>query len=522
MAGALRLILGDQLMRSLASLKDLDAKNDHILMVEVAEEANYVKHHKQKLVMVFSAMRHFAEGLKKDGLPIHYVSLEDPANSGSFSGEVERAIARFKPSRIIVTEPGEWRVRHMMDAWSTAYGVPVEIRDDDRFFAKREDFADWAEGRKELRMEFFYRVMRKKSGLLMQGDQPEGGRWNFDAENRKALSAKERLPNRKRYAPDHITEEVMAMVSRRFADHPGRLESFGWPVTRDDACDALDHFIDTCLPRFGDVQDAMKSGEPFLFHALLAPALNCGLLVAHEVCTAAERAYHEGHAPLNAVEGFIRQILGWREYVRGFYWLKMPDYAQSNALSADRPLPDFYWTGDTDMNCLKQCVNDTMDNAYAHHIQRLMVLGNFALLAGIRPSELEAWFLAVYADAYEWVELPNVHGMALYADGGMLASKPYAASGSYVNRMSDYCKTCRYDPKTTQFEIMCPMTYLYWSFLYRNTSVLYLNNRLLIPYRALDSMAEERRSGLLAATDRFLAALESGGDKKGSVARKPA
>ena len=507
MAGALRLVLGDQLTRGVSSLKDIDPKQDHVLMVEVHDETTYVKHHKQKIVLLLSAMRHFAEELRQEGLNVTYVKLEDKGNTGSFTGELHRAIKKLKPSKLIVTEPGEYRVLAMMESWQDEFNLPVEIRDDDRFFATREDFAAWAHGRKELRMEFFYRVMRKKSGLLMQGDQPEGGRWNFDAENRKALSAKERLPERKRFAPDNITEDVMAMVSRRFADYPGRLDSFGWPVTRAEACDALDHFIAFCLPRFGDVQDAMKEGAPFLFHALLAPALNCGLLVAREVCSAAERAYHEGHAPLNAVEGFIRQILGWREYVRGFYWLKMPEYAQSNALSADRPLPEFYWTGDTDMNCLKQCVKDTMDNAYAHHIQRLMVLGNFALLAGIRPSELEAWFLAVYADAYEWVELPNVHGMALYADGGLLASKPYAASGSYVSRMSDYCKTCRYDPKTTQFENMCPMTYLYWSFLYRNTSVLYLNNRLLIPYRALDSMAEERRSGLLAAADRFLAAL---------------
>ena len=507
MAGALRLVLGDQLSRGLSSLKDIDPKKDHVLMVEVHDETTYVKHHKQKIVLILAAMRHFADELKQEGLPVTYVKLDDKGNTGSFTGEIARAIKALKPENIIVTEPGEYRVRAMMDEWQTQFKLPIEIRDDDRFFATPTEFKLWAAPRKELRMEFFYREMRKKSGLLMQGKEPEGGQWNYDSENRKALSSKEKIPDRLRFTPDAVTKKVIDLVARRFADHPGQLESFGWPVTRKQALNALDHFINDCLPRFGDVQDAMKGGEPFLFHALLAPALNCGLLLPLEICRAAERAYHQGHAPLNAVEGFIRQILGWREYVRGLYWHVMPDYAQSNALEAMRPLPAFYWTGDTEMNCLRQCVNDTMDNAYAHHIQRLMVLGNFALLAGIRPREVEDWFLAVYADAYEWVELPNVHGMALYADGGLLASKPYAASGAYIDRMSDYCASCRFSPKAKEPEHLCPFTPLYWAFLDRNRKRLSRNPRLFMPYRSLDSMAEGLRARHLAAAEAILSAL---------------
>ena len=507
MSGALRLILGDQLTRDLSSLKDIDPKHDHVLMVEVHDETTYVKHHKQKIVLILSAMRHFADELMKEGFSITYVGLEDKENTGSFTGELHRAIKKLKPTRIIVTEPGEYRVRAMMETWQDHFKLPVEIRNDDRFFATPAEFSDWASSRKEWRMEFFYREMRKKTGLLMQGKEPEGGQWNYDSENRKALSTKEKIPERLRFAPDDITQEVIALVERRFTDHPGALDTFGWPVTRKASLKALDHFVTACLPRFGDVQDAMKEGAPFLFHALLAPALNCGLLLPLEICRAAERAYHQGHAPLNAVEGFIRQILGWREYVRGLYWHVMPDYAETNALEATRSLPDFYWTGDTEMNCLKQCVKDTMENAYAHHIQRLMVLGNFALLAGIRPSEVEEWFLAVYADAYEWVELPNVHGMALYADGGRLASKPYVASGAYIDRMSDYCTSCRFSPKAKEPERLCPFTPLYWAFLDRNRRRLSNNPRLFMPYRSLDSMAEDTRKRHLAAAESFLSSL---------------
>jgi deoxyribodipyrimidine photolyase-related protein len=278
-------------------------------------------------------------------------------------------------------------------------------------------------------------------------------------------------------------------------------------VTRADALLALDHFIADCLPRFGDYQDAMRTSEPFLYHAILSPYLNVGLLTARELCDAAQDAWREGRAPLNAVEGFIRQVIGWREYVRGIYWTRMPDYAASNALEATRPLPAFYWTGETDMNCLHQCVADTRAYAYAHHIQRLMVTGNFALLAGLDPQAVEDWYLVVYADAYEWVELPNVHGMVLWADRGLLASKPYAASGAYIDRMSDYCAGCRYDVTAKTGATACPFNYLYWDFLIRNETRLAGNPRLAMPYRTLAKMTPERRATITGNAKTFLDAL---------------
>ncbi|PPD14620.1 MAG: cryptochrome/photolyase family protein [Methylobacterium sp.] len=500
----LRLVLGDQLTRSLSSLADCDPARDVVLMVEVAAEATYVRHHKQKIALVFSAMRHFAESLRGEGITVDYVTLDDPANAGSFEGELRRAIQRHKPDAIVVTEPGEWRVWQMMLEWRESLAVPVEIRADDRFVATRDEFAAWAKGRKTYRMEFFYREMRRKTGLLMEGDAPVGGQWNFDAENRKSLPAGYRPPRRLRFAPDAITREVLALVERRFPDHFGDLEPFGWPVTRREALEALDHFIAVALEGFGDFQDAMKKGEDFLHHALISPALNIGLLTPMEICRAAERAYLEGRAPLNAVEGFIRQVIGWREFVRGLYWNEMPDYAETNALAANRALPDFYWTGETDLACLKECITATKRNAYAHHIQRLMVTGNFALLAGIAPREIEEWYLLVYADAFEWVELPNVHGMVMFADGGLLASKPYAASGAYINRMSDYCDGCRYDPDVKSGPKACPFNPLYWNFLIENEKTLAGNPRMAMPYRNLARFSPERRAEIRREATAFL------------------
>lgn len=501
---SLRLVLGDQLTRGLSALDGIDPARDIVFMAEVAQETAYVPHHKQKIVLILSAMRHFAEELTRKGLQVHYVRLDDPANTGSFSGELARAITLHQPQAIVATEPGEWRVAEMMRDWSAQFGLPVEIRDDDRFFCSRDRFARWAEGRKSYRMEFFYREMRRETGLLMQGDTPEGGEWNFDKENRKPLPARHAPPPRKRFEPDATTREVIALVARHCAGHFGDLEPFGWAVTRADALEALNHFITACLPLYGDYQDAMKTGEPFLYHAILSPYLNCGLLTAREVCAMAESAFHEGRAPLNAVEGFIRQIVGWREYVRGLYWRHMPDYGRTNALEAHRPLPDFFWTGDTRMNCVAQVVSDTRKHAYAHHIQRLMITGNFALLAGLEPRAVEEWYLAVYIDAFDWVELPNTHGMVLFADGGMLASKPYAASGAYINRMSDYCSGCAYDVREKSGSAACPFNLLYWHFLIENQGPLSANPRMAMPYRTLGKMTDERRAQITREALAFL------------------
>lgn len=501
----LRLVLGDHLTRGISSLRDIDVDRDVVLMVEVAQEATYVRHHRQKLVLILSAMRHFARELAVEGIAVDYVHLEDVGNTGSFVGELDRACARHRPERVVASEPGEWRVRKALEDWRGPNGLRIDIADDERFFAGRERFARWARGRKSYRMEYFYRELRRETGILMAGATPVGGQWNFDADNRRAWPADEPVPQRLRFEPDLITREVMALVERRFGDHFGDVDGFGWPVTRSDALAALDHFVATSLARFGDYQDAMKHGAPWLCHALIAPALNLGLLLPREVCARAEAAYQEGRAPLNAVEGFVRQILGWREYVRGIYWHRMPQYAQSNALDAHRPLPEFYWTGHTRMRCVSEVVGQTRRHAYAHHIQRLMITGNFALLAGVRPEEIEAWYLAVYADAFEWVELPNTHGMAMYADGGLLASKPYAASGAYIARMSDYCKGCAYDVKQKSGPRACPFNYLYWAFLVRNESRLAGNPRMAMPYRTLAGWSDEAKQALVENAANFLA-----------------
>ena len=501
---ALRLVLGDQLSHDLTALEGLDAASDVVLMMEVADETTYVPHHKQKIVLVLSAMRHFAAELAARGVTVDYVRLDAPDNTGSFTTELTRALERLQPDRIVLTEPSEWRVKEMVQHWPDLFNVPVEVRDDTRFFASRTRFAAWAKGRRGWRMEHFYREMRREHGILMDGDQPAGGEWNFDQENRKRLPANVRPPSRLRFPRSAITLEVIALTERRFPDNFGSLDAFGWPVTRADALRALEHFIGDELPLFGDYQDAMKAGAPFLFHSLLSPSLNLGLLTPREVCAAAEAAWRSGAAPLNAVEGFIRQILGWREYVRGVYWELMPDYAEENALEATRPLPDFYWTGKTDLRCIREAVRDTEAHAYSHHIQRLMVTGNFALLAGVAPREIERWYLAVYADAFEWVEMPNTLGMAVFADGGKMASKPYAASGAYIDRMSDFCGACAYDVKQKSGPKACPFNYLYWAFLIRNQDRLSGNPRLAMPYRTLAGWSEERRAAITAEAEAFL------------------
>ena len=496
-------VLGDQLTRDLSSLDGLSI-DDVVLLVEVAEETTYVRHHKQKIALVLSAMRHFAGELRDKGMTVDYITLDDPGNTGAFGTELVRAVLRHRPDRIVVTEPGEWRVRRMMDEWPSLTGLPVDIRDDDRFFCSRAAFRGWAGDRRRYRMEFFYREMRRRTGLLMDGDEPVGGRWNFDADNRKPLPKGMNTPRRPVFERDAITDAVLDLVATRFEGHFGDLDAFGWAVTRSDALRALGWFITEALPRFGDFQDAMSQKDPHLFHALLSPYLNLGLLVPREVCIAAEQAHRRGDAPLNAVEGFVRQILGWREYVRGVYWLEMPGYAETNALAAMRPLPWFYWSGETAMKCMSCAIDDTRRHAYAHHIQRLMVTGNFALLAGIRPAEIEEWYLIVYADAYDWVELPNVHGMVAFADGGMLASKPYAASGAYINRMSDYCGRCAYSPTIKTGEGACPFNLLYWDFLIRNRASLERLPRMTMPYRTLDRMTPAHRQTIQSEANAFL------------------
>ncbi|HAH10975.1 MAG TPA: cryptochrome/photolyase family protein, partial [Alphaproteobacteria bacterium] len=443
-AQTLRIVLGDQLTIGLPLLAQGDPARDVVLMAEVADETAYVPHHKKKIIFILSAMRAFARALEEAGWQVEYVKLDDPGNTGSFTGEVRRAIARHRPKRIVTMEASEHRVLAMQRGWEAQTSVPVTILPDPRFLCTKEAFARWAEGRKSLRMEYFYREMRRKTGLLMEGGDPAGGQWNFDAENRKGPPGALMMPTPYRAEPDAQTRAVIAMVKARFAANFGDAEPFWFPVTQGGAQEAAAHFLREALPQFGDYQDAMVRAHKFLFHSVLSPLINVGLLDPLALCRAAEAEWQAGRAPLNAVEGFIRQIIGWREYVRGIYWWQGPDYMRMNALGAARRLPSMYWTGRTRMACMAAAIGQTRTDAYAHHIQRLMVTGNFALLAGIDPHELHEWYLAVYADAFEWVEAPNTIGMSQFADGGLLASKPYAASGAYIGRMSDYCGSCRY------------------------------------------------------------------------------
>jgi deoxyribodipyrimidine photolyase-related protein len=501
------LILGDQLNKNISSLKEFDKNDDLILMCEVNQETQYVKHHKKKIAFIFSAMRHFAQDLIADGFNVSYIKLNDKKNTGSLEREIERAIKKHNPDKVAITEPSEYRVLNNIK--STSFDVPVEILDDDRFLCTHKQFSTWADGRKQLRMEYFYREMRKQYNILMDTDKPVGGKWNYDSENRKPPKQALKIPQTYQSQPDKITQEVIALVDKNFQDHFGDLYPFHFAVTREQALEALDQFIKERLINFGDYQDIMIEGQAWIYHSHLSFYINCGLLLPLECVKAAEQAYRNNKAPLNAVEGFIRQIIGWREYVRGIYWLKMPAYESENFLNAKRKLPALYWGKDTHMNCLKQCVSETKENAYAHHIQRLMVLGNFALLAGIEPDEVNEWYMIVYADAYQWVELPNVTGMILFADGGLLGSKPYAASGAYINKMSDYCKNCHYKVSKKNGEDACPFNYLYWDFLMRNQDKLKDNHRLAMIYKTLNKMSDEKIQAIKEDSHRFFASLDN-------------
>lgn len=499
--GTLRLVLGDQLSDSLSALRDLDPSRDVVLMAEVMAEATYVKHHKQKIALIFAAMRSFALRLEARGVTVRYVRIDDPSNTHSIVGELHRALDDQPFGAVAITECGEWRLAEALAAFAAVARGPVEIREDDRFLCTHDRFRRWASGKSELRMEYFYREMRRATGLLLDDGKPVGGQWNYDAENRKKLMKGLRPPRRLRIAPDAVTQQAIADVARLFPDHFGDLAEFGWPTTAEQAETVLADFLHDILPGFGDWQDAMAHGEPWMWHGLISTSINLGLFDPLDVCRRAEAEYRAGRAPLNAVEGFIRQIIGWREFVRGIYWLKVPEYRQRNFLDADRLLPWFYWSGETDMACVADVVAMTRSHAYAHHIQRLMVTGNLAMLLGVHPDEIDDWYMVVYADAYEWVEMPNTRGMATFADGGITGSKPYAASGAYIDRMSDYCGSCRYDAKAKTGENACPFNRLYWGFLERNRKRLRDNHRLAMPYRTLEKFGPERRAELLVEAE---------------------
>lgn len=500
------LVLGDQLSDGLSALARADKTRDLVVMAEVASEAGYVRHHPKKIAFTFTAMRKFAAHLRAAGWQVAYTTLDDPENAGSIPAELLRRAQEQGTNSVLATEPGEWRLIEALQ------DMPLDLTllPDNRFLCSHSEFDTWAEGRKLLRMEYFYRAMRRKTGLLMDGDTPEGGKWNYDHDNRKPASNDLFRKPPPQARGDATLEAVLDLVEARFPDNFGTLRPFHFQTDRAGALRALDHFITHALPEFGPYQDAMLEGDPYLYHAVIGLYLNAGLLGPMEVCERAEKAYRDGHAPLNSVEGFIRQIIGWREYIRGIYFREGPDYPRRNALNHQRKLPAFYWGTQTRMNCVAQAIGQTRDLAYAHHIQRLMVTGNFALLAGVNPAEVHEWYLAVYADAYEWVEAPNTVGMSQFADGGIVASKPYVSSGAYIDRMSDYCGGCHYRVKDKTGERACPFNLLYWHFLIRHRACFEGNPRMAQMYRTFDRMEEGRRARVLDEAEALLDRLSCG------------
>lgn len=501
------LILGDQLNELSSALADFDPQQDAVWMAEVAEESTHVWTHKARIALFLSAMRHFRDSLRARGWTVHYRQLEDRLNTGSLATELSATLRQLQPQQLIMVEAGEWRVAQALSAVAHTVKTPLEVRADDHFLCDRAEFSAHAKGRKQLRMEFFYRELRRRHGVLMDGDQPIGGAWNYDAENRESFgkNGPPKIPEPRTFPPDKITQAVFKVVEEKFPQHPGNLKNFDWPVTAEQARQALTDFIQHRLPSFGQFQDAMwTTGQDwfadgaarthtYLYHSRLAAAMNLKLLKPRDVITAAEREFRAGRVSLASAEGFIRQILGWREYVRGVYWHFMPGYQQLNALQATAPLPNFFWTGDTEMRCLRAVIGQTLAFGYAHHIQRLMVTGLFTLLLGVRPQKVHEWYLAVYVDAVEWVELPNTLGMSQFGDGGIMASKPYIATGKYIQRMSNYCQGCRFNPEQATGAAACPFTTLYWDFLMRHEAQLRKNPRMGMQVRNLDRLTPARK-----------------------------
>jgi deoxyribodipyrimidine photolyase-related protein len=500
MAKSLRnliIILGDQLDRKSLVFEEFDAKQDAIWMCEAVSESNYVWSSKPRIAIFLAAMRHFRDELRLRGYTVHYSEL-DQHDAPSLEAALRRDLKALKPKKVIAVKPGEWRLAQSLPAvCAQENGVWVE-RPDAHFYCDEHEFSEWAKGRKEYRLEFFYRLLRKRENILLDGDQPIGGQWNFDHDNRGVFDKRGpgMLPAPRSFELSNVTRDVLALVEKNFPAHPGDLESFNWPLTPLEAEAALADFITHRLPLFGQYQDAMWTNEPYLYHSRISAALNLKLLSPRTAVAAAVKAYEKGKAPLAAVEGFVRQILGWREFIRGMYWLRMPAFMDDNHLNAHENLPDFYWTGNTDMQCMQQAIGQTLQHGYAHHIHRLMVTGLFAQLLGVQPKQIHQWYLAVYVDAVEWVELPNVLGMSQYADGGKMTSKPYAASGAYIKRMSNYCGSCKFKPEESLGEKACPFTTLYWDFLIRHQDKFAKHPRTALQWRNLSRLDQDKQHAI--------------------------
>ncbi len=485
----LRLILGDQLDPNHPWFERIDPDTIHVMM-EVRQETDYVRHHAQKIIAIFAAMRDFAARLRETGHRVDYLAIDDPANLQSIPGNLDLLIARHAATRLEWQAPDEWRLDRQIADHAATLPIPSSMADTAHFLTGRTEAAEIFAGRKQWLMEHFYRRMRQRHDILIDEGQPVGGQWNFDHDNRKPWRGTPPEPADPRPHHDHreLWTTIVASGAQSFGDPCAG--DFRWPLNRSEALAMLEAFASAALPRFGDYQDAMSRHAARLFHSHLSFALNVKMLRPREVIDRAVAEWEAGRAPLAAVEGFVRQILGWREYVRGLYWAWMPDWESANHFGHALPLPQWFWTGETDMNCMKHAIGQSLRDAHAHHIQRLMVIGNFALLAGLDPQALHRWYLGVYIDAFEWVELPNTLGMSQYADGGRLATKPYVSSAAYIDRMSDYCAGCRYDRKARLGESACPFNALYWDFFDRNREALNANHRLGMVWKNLGRMGD--------------------------------
>jgi deoxyribodipyrimidine photolyase-related protein len=492
------IILGDQLNLDALALEGFDPRQDSLFMAEVPEESTKVWSSKARIAVFLSAMRHFRATVDARAWPIWYHTLDEAPIYETLADALNASIDALQPQNLRVTAPGEFQILQTLRQTARDHHLTLEVLDDRHFLTTVRDFAHFAEGRKELRMEFWYRALRKRFDILMEAGEPVGGQWNFDSANRKSFgkSGPGGQPPPRGFPPDFITQGVIQTIERHFPDHPGDLQGFDWPVTAEDAEQALEDFLTHRLPAFGPYEDAMWTEEPWLFHSRLSMALNLKLLDPRRIIREVEGRYRSGQVPLESAEGYIRQIIGWREYVRGLYWTRMPEYLTLNALGAEEDLPAFFWTGETDLACLRHCLSQSLSLGYAHHIQRLMVIGLYTLLFGVRPQAVHEWFLAIYVDAVEWVELPNTLGMSQYGDGGLLGSKPYVASGKYIERMSNYCQGCSFDPGERLGSKACPYTTLYWDFLLRHEQRLEAHPRMSLQLRNLTRLSEAEKMGI--------------------------
>jgi deoxyribodipyrimidine photolyase-related protein len=493
----LLIVFGDQLDPGVRDFLELDPELDAIWMAESAEEITYVWSHKRRIALFLSAMRHYRDAARVDGFTVHYHELgpnPDDDRGASFAELLALDLPELGPERVVAIEPGDHRVLEVLKEACGRAELPLEVLPDPHFLCTTQDFGKWAEGRKRFLLEDFYRMMRKETGILMEtAKDPVGGAWNFDQDNRESFGkdGPGDIPAPARFEPDETTRSVLELVEARFGDHPGRLDGFAEAVTPEQAREALDAFIRDRLSRFGTFQDALWGGESFLYHSRLSGYLNLKLLDPRDCLEEAEAAHTRGDAPINAVEGFVRQILGWREYVRGIYWTFMPEYAERNALECDdTDVPAFFWDGETDMACVADAMRTVLDHGYAHHIQRLMVLGLFAQMAGVHPYRFHEWHMALYLDAIDWVSLPNTLGMSQFGDGGLVGSKPYCASGKYISRQGNHCGDCRYDPAKATGPKACPFTTFYWDFLDRHRERFQGNRRMVFQIRNLERKKE--------------------------------